>query len=175
MSLSTIVVALKVQLLRCVRLVSHPAPDRARMRHDGNVIVMSPRFRRVFSVGIAVAVAVLVLVCVALVHHEGAAADRHEAAHLAPAGVTTGGHGSTAPDHASGDRCSMVELVACARTSTSSLVGLVLLIVGAMMAAMAVAIGVRPVVCRASLRRTGFAPPSFMTAPSLSALCISRT
>ena len=136
---------------------------------------MSLRLRRALSIGIAAAVAVLVLVCVALVHHEGTSAEMHiQAAPMTSAGMAMTGSGSTAPDHTGEEHCSLVDLVACVRTSSSSLVGIVLLALGALALAFVVS-GLLPGVRRISVWPTEIAPPSFGTAPSLSALCISRT
>ena len=135
---------------------------------------MSPPLRRLLRVGIAAVVAVLVFVCVALVHHEGGTAEPHEMAHLTPSGLAIGGHGTTAPDQANGEHCALAGLVACARTSPSAPVGFVLPALGALIAFLAVARPARPV-RRSSPWCAGVVLPQLTEAPSLSALCVSRT
>lgn len=141
----------------------------ARTRHNGNVIDMSTRLRRVLCVAMAAAVVGLVLVCVSLVHHEGGSVA---VAHGSSTSATVSRPGSTVPEPASGDQCSMSELVACVRVSASPFVGLVLL---ALVAVALVTVGRVRTVRRTWRGAWGLAPSTLSVAPALTALCISRT
>ena len=132
---------------------------------------MSPVFRRVLRVGVAASVAVLVLVCAGLVHHEGAAAQASEpTAHVTQAAPGAAGHESPARRDAPDDRCSLVELVACASTNGGTLVTLGL----SALALLSVGARRRPLL-QAHRLAVGAGAPRSRTAPLLSALCISRT
>ncbi len=139
-------------------------------RHDGNVTDMSTRLRRVLSIVMAAAVAVLVMVCVSLVHHEGGSVDSGAAAQRTSTGATAHGPGSTVPEPASGDHCSMSKVAACVQVGASPFVGVLLALV-----AFAVALVVPRPIRRAWPSTSSFGPPTLSVAPALTSLCISRT